>query len=98
MQPAPLSIRFFVSKTEAGYVAQCLEFDIATQAESPEELEASIDLLLSGYAEIAGKTGEEIFAGLKPAPRMFWDLWTQTQQLRPKPIRSERYEAILSCP
>lgn len=76
------SIRVLVIREEDGmFAAQCLEYDICTQAGSIEKLkerlvkQIEIERLVS-----RDYTGEE-FGGIDPAPAEFHEMWNRAEAL-----------------
>ena len=59
--------------------AQCLEYDIATQAPSLPALQKEIDRFLAAHVVVSAKLGREPFAGLKPAPQKYWDMFRSSE-------------------
>ena len=55
--------------------AQCLEYDIATQASTLPDLYYEVERMLMGHVAVAAKLGREPFAGIGPAPKRYWDLY-----------------------
>ena len=56
-------------------VAQCLEYDIATQAQDLKALFYEIERILAAHVLVAGKDGAEPFAGIPRAPNRFWAMY-----------------------
>lgn len=77
------------SETSPWWIAQCLEYDLATAAKRLEDLPAELERFLS--VQIAGslEIGVEPFAGLPPAPRRFWKRYEEAQQ-NPRSALEER--------
>lgn len=57
------------------WVAQCLEFDIGAQAESPEDVQNRLNVALKAELQISVEMTGEPFGGIDPAPKHFFDLW-----------------------
>lgn len=57
------------------WVAQGLEFDIATQAKTPSDLDYELQRILIGHMVSAKEEGVEPFATLPPAPQEYWEMW-----------------------
>lgn len=53
------------------WVAQCLEYDIAMQARSLEQLFFEVGRVLAGHVAVADELGRLPFQGLEPAPEKF---------------------------
>ena len=66
-------IRIIVYQEDGRFIAQCLEFDICTQADTKELLHERMDCLLEvEFAEMAER-GQAI----APAPELFHDMWRE---------------------
>jgi len=61
------------------WVAQCLEYDIATQARSLDDLMVELEQILAGYLEVGRKEGRDLFAGIPKAPRRFWEMYERAR-------------------
>lgn len=67
----PIRLRIVAFQDGDMWVAQCLEYDIATQADSMDTLVARMDDTLCAEAEYTNEQHGEPFAGLDPAPDLF---------------------------
>jgi hypothetical protein len=56
-------------------VAQCLEYDIATQARDLKGLFYEVERILAAHVLIADRDGAEPFAGIPRAPKRFWEMY-----------------------
>jgi hypothetical protein len=56
--------------------AQCLEYDIATQARSLTALHYELQRVLTSHVAVSQELGRQPFQGLPPAPQQFWDMYT----------------------
>jgi hypothetical protein len=63
------------------WCAQCLEYDIATQAKSIEALKAELEHALIIHMELAAERGAEPFANLPPAPQRFFDMYHTSERV-----------------
>jgi hypothetical protein len=68
------------------WVAQCLEYDIATQAETLDELLGEIQYLLAAHVLVAERENLEPFAELSKAPKRFWEMY---ERAHPSPRRQD---------
>ncbi len=68
-------IRAVVFKEGDLYVAQCLEYDIATQAPDLDTLLDRLDLTLEAECAITMERTGKPFDGIAPAPVLFHQLW-----------------------
>jgi hypothetical protein len=65
------SFRIVVFKEEKMFVAQCLDFDICTQASDMETLKSRMDCLIQCEMESSLESGQD----LDPAPERFHNMW-----------------------
>jgi hypothetical protein len=70
-----LEIRAVLFQEIGWWVAQCLEYDIAVQAETEEALLLELERILIGYILVAQKKGRLPFQGMPPAPRRYWKMF-----------------------
>ena len=61
------------------WVVQCLEYDIATQAQTISELEESLLRLLAGHIELSRRNDEVPFSRLPKAPPSYWEKYHQVR-------------------
>lgn len=76
------SIRAVVFREEGRWVAQCLEYDIATQDDSMDGLYDRLGRVL------AAEPGADPFAGIPPAPKRYWEMY-RGARLRLQPVAPE---------
>jgi hypothetical protein len=71
------------------WCAQCLDFDIAVQARSRNELLSELTHVLIAHVEIAIDSGHEPFIGLPKAPARYFDSFARSEPLATtiKPIK-----------
>lgn len=69
------TVRVIVFREGDQYVAQCLEYDIATQARSLEGLIDRLELTLDAEFAHCHETGQEPHEVIAPAPNYYHDLW-----------------------
>lgn len=69
--------------------AQCLEFDIATQAKTPRKLAFAIQRAIAGQVLVALQNRMTPFKGLPPAPKRFWRMFESGVRLAPEEFRIE---------
>lgn len=92
MDKGPLTIRVVAFQEGDLWSAQCLEYDIATQAASLPDLYYEVERTLRGHVMVAAKLGREPFAGLARAPTKYWAMYGQaalTVQGKRVPFRSQ---------
>lgn len=58
--------------------AQCLEYDIAAQAKTLNDLLYELQRVLVSHICIAEELGRKPFEGLEPAPQKFWNLFQRS--------------------
>jgi hypothetical protein len=68
-------LRVVVYKEGDLYVAQCLEFDIATQAIDLDVLLERLDLTIDAECGMSKESTGKPFDGIPPAPNYFHGLW-----------------------
>jgi len=61
------------------WIAQCLEYDIATQARTLDDLMIEVERILVGYLIVGEKEGREPFANIPKAPKRFWEMYRQAR-------------------
>jgi len=61
------------------WVAQCLEYRLATQTRTLEELPYELERLLSVQVQASLARGVEPFAGFAPAPRQYWEMYERAR-------------------
>jgi hypothetical protein len=68
-------VKVLIKKTDSGFTAQALEFDIATQAPSIDEVRYQIVSTFLGHLAAADKEGIGLDS-IPPAPSECWKEWT----------------------
>lgn len=68
-------IRTVVFREEDVYVAQCIDYDIATQATDIDALLDRLELTIEAEWEMSLDCGETPFSRTPPAPNYFHKLW-----------------------
>jgi hypothetical protein len=71
------AIRVIVFKEDEFWVAQCLEYDIAAQAEDLDTLRSRLFVTLKADLAASIEIRGEPFAGIDPAPPFFHNLWNR---------------------
>jgi hypothetical protein len=59
--------------------AQCLEYDIATQARTLEALWYELQRILVGHVATRLREGKKPFADVRQAPRKYWAMFEQSK-------------------
>lgn len=95
------TIRVIVFRETHHYVAQCLDYDIATQAKSLESLVERLELTLDAEFAICEEEGVQPNKAISPAPNYYHDLWDSRFALLdridvPKPDGSRLFEMALA--
>ena len=57
------------------WIAQCLEYDITTQADSFSNLQYELERVLFAHIVASVTEGQTPFASLPAAPPKFWSMW-----------------------
>ena len=66
-------LRIVVYKEDEKFIAQCVDFDICTQADDVESLKARMDCLIEMEMGYASESGQPV----DPAPERFHNMWDQ---------------------
>ena len=72
-----IELRAIILKEDDGFVVQCLEHDICTQADTLEELQKRFSCLVQAYLAENGGT----LQGLDPAPEGFHKMWDDASEV-----------------
>src|SRR5688572_7741206 len=62
-------LRFNVYPQGDNYVAQCVDYDFATQGTSIADLEASLSRVIAAYVDLAMESGRTPFESVPSAPK-----------------------------
>lgn len=76
------TIRAVVFREGDWWIAQCLEYDFVSAAETLEELPDQLLQQLRTQIEISQESGVEPFAGFPKAPARFWRMYEAAEQSR----------------
>jgi hypothetical protein len=68
-------LRAVAFQSGSNWVAQCLEYDIATQAETLDDLPYELERILVAHILVGRKEGLLPFAEIPKAPRRFWEMY-----------------------
>lgn len=80
LEMAPvMSFRAVVSQEGEWLTAQILEYDLATQARSLDDLWYELQRLVVGHVAASLSEGVAPFEGLAPAPQRVWHLYEQSK-------------------
>ena len=72
-----LKIDAIAFRSSGWWVAQCLQYDIATQTKVFEDIPYELAKMLVGHMLIAKAHNLEPFEHLPPAPRKYWELFSR---------------------
>lgn len=67
------ALRIVVYEEDGHWIAQCLEFDICTQADDRETLQDRMDCLIECEVAAMSESGQQ----LDPAPERFHNMWSK---------------------
>ena len=70
-------LRIVVYKEQDKFIAQCVDYDIATQADDLETLKSRMDCLIECEISYALESGQAV----DPAPERFHNMWKQNARL-----------------
>jgi hypothetical protein len=79
-------IRAVLFEEDGSWSAQCLDYDIAAQAKTLLDLADEIARVLVVHIAASMQMGREPFAGIKPAPKRFWDLYQRGLRIESRPV------------
>ena len=92
------TISAILFQEDGWWTAQCLEYDIATQARTLPELQYELERTIIGHFAVALELGQEPFLGIGQAPKEFWQMFDQakTRVERPRfPFRLPKLAPLL---
>ena len=69
------------SGEQAGWVAQCLEYDIAAQGKTIPDAKKAFAKTFLGQALVDAEHKKKPFQGIQQAPKMYWEAFDQADQL-----------------
>ena len=72
-------LRFVVFQEGEWLSAQCLEYDIATQARTLDDLAYELQRIIVGHIATSRKLKKEPFEGLPRGPQKFWDMFERSK-------------------
>lgn len=79
----PIILNALVFQEEGMWVAQCLEHDLVSCAETLQELPATLERQVRDVVAADLAAGQQPFAAFKPAPSRFWTLFDSVKRSRP---------------
>jgi hypothetical protein len=78
--------------------AQCLDYDLAAQARTPEGLCDEIVRAIAVHVAASSQLGCVPFEGFKPAPRRFWELYENGERWECKPTGAYTLQGSFQLP
>ncbi|MFA5957304.1 type II toxin-antitoxin system HicB family antitoxin [Hyphomicrobium sp.] len=75
MSETRIVINVVAFKEAGGWVAQCLQYDIAAQADTYEDLRRELQEIVISHIIVDAELGREAFSGLPEAPSKFWTMY-----------------------
>lgn len=82
MTEAKPIINIVAYEEEGGWVAQCLQYDVAAQAETFADLQSEMMRALASHILLNVERGREPFAGLGEAPPKFWAMYGKATPIK----------------
>ncbi len=76
-----ITTRVLLFKENDWWVAQCLEFDLTTQAKTIQDLRHALDHMLKGHILVSQKLGLEPFENVPPAPERYQEAFKKALPL-----------------
>lgn len=89
-----IRVRAVVFRSGEWWVAQCLEYDLATQARRLEDLPRELRRLLTVQILASLECGVEPFEGLAKAPARFWKMYENAKS-KVEPVERETLDVKL---
>src|SRR5438094_297263 len=80
----PIKVRAVIFKEGDWWVGQYLEYDIAAQAKTVNDLIYELQRTLVAHIVINKKEGREPFANLEQAPKRYWNMFYQGIKVLPE--------------
>jgi hypothetical protein len=83
------------------WVAQCLEYDIASQGKTLEEMKERFIQTVQGNIVLALERGVVPFSNLAPAPARYWEEYNEASEFEqrvPVSLPSDRFPRSSSIP
>lgn len=93
---ADLKIRAVLFQEEGWWVAQCLEYDIAAQSRTQDDLLYELERTLVGRILVSAAKGRQPFENLPKAPRRYWAMYEEAEpvSIPPQPFRQGDFQAL----
>lgn len=82
------AVRAIVFQEGDWLCAQCLEYDIATQAKNLDDLRYDLERLIVGHIAISLANGIKPFQNVPQAPKRYWEMFRRSRiPLPPQKLR-----------
>jgi hypothetical protein len=75
----PRAIRVLIFQEGDWLSAQCLDYDLATQARTLSDLWYELHRIIYGHVLTRIREGKKPFADLPKAPKKYWDMFAQSK-------------------
>ena len=69
------SLKIVVFQEDDTCVAQCLNYDISAEGDTPDDAIAAFRRLVISHSVVAHEKQRALFEGIEPAPFEFWNRW-----------------------
>lgn len=77
-----VNLHAVVFKSGDLWVGQCLEYDIAGQAKTPQDVSYQLERSIVAHVVIAGTEGMAPFENVPPAPDRYWKMYERGMELK----------------
>jgi hypothetical protein len=81
-----LRLRVLFMEGETGWSAQCLEYDIAVQAKTLNDLYSELERVLISQIALDEELGRRPFEGIGKAPGHFWKAFERSRTTMKRPL------------
>jgi hypothetical protein len=90
-----LTLRAVIYEARGRWIAQCLEHDLCTSADSRDELTRKLVAQLRLQIMLDRRKGRQPLQGLQRAPQKFWDMYLKGTPQEALPIRGSWLGTLL---
>jgi hypothetical protein len=87
-----------IQQADGTWSAQCLQYDIAAHAKTIPDLDYELQRVLISHIAISLELKQEPFAGIGPAPQVFWDMFERAKMTVESPERPFRLPRPMAFP
>jgi hypothetical protein len=70
----------FIEQDDGGWIGQCLEYDIAAQAKTFNELKHEFERVLMAYLMLDDQSETDLLGQLGKAPQKFWEMYQNSEE------------------